>query len=114
VYELELRTKTRPSNICSALEASREEMAFATELDSLSLSLMASDHSNPEPTPNQAQGRTRTSLATDPDEQLHWNLNTLALDRGACGIEYSGSPSSNDVSSRRQLDAEELWRRPRD
>jgi hypothetical protein len=113
VYELELRAKTRPSNICSALEASKEEMEFATELDTLSLSLMASNNSNAEQAPYQPQGRTRTSLATDPDEQLHWNLNTLALDRGACGIEYSGSQPSSGVSPTRQLDPEELWRKPR-
>ncbi|KAI4707085.1 hypothetical protein J4E89_008024 [Alternaria sp. Ai002NY15] len=111
VYELEIKAKARPSNICSALEASKEEMDFATELDTLSLSLMASNNSNAEQAPYQRQGRTRTSLATDPDEQLHWNLNTLALDRGACGIEYS-QPSSG-VSPTRQLDPEELWRKPR-
>ncbi|KAI4619160.1 uncharacterized protein J4E87_007748 [Alternaria ethzedia] len=111
VYELEIKAKTRPSNICSALEASKEEMDFATELDTLSLSLMASNNSNAEQAQYQPQGRTRTSLATDPDEQLHWNLNTLALDRGACGIEYS-QPSSG-VSPTRQLDPEELWRKPR-
>ena len=111
VYELEIKAKTRPSNICSALEASKEEMDFATELDTLSLSLMASNNSNAEQAPYQPQGRTRTSLATDPDEQLHWNLNTLALDRGACCIEYS-QPSSG-VSPTRQLDPEELWRKPR-
>ncbi|RYN44316.1 hypothetical protein AA0113_g4239 [Alternaria arborescens] len=113
VYELELKSKTRPSNICSALEASKEEMEFATELDSLSLSLMASNNSNVEQASYQPQGRTRTSLATDPEEQLHWDLNTLALDRGACGIEYSGSQPNNGVSPGRQLDPEELWSKPR-
>jgi len=111
VYELEIKAKARQSNICSALEASKEEMDFATELDTLSLSLMASNNSNAEQAQYQPQGRTRTSLATDPDEQLHWNLNTLALDRGACGIEYS-QPGSG-VSPTRQLDPEELWRKPR-
>ena len=113
VYEMELKAKMRPSNICSALEASTEEMEFATELDSLSLSLMASNTSTADPIQLQPQGRTRTSLATDPSEQLHWDLNTLALDRGSCGIEYSASQSSNDVSSARQLDPDELWRKPR-
>ncbi|RMZ68601.1 pantothenate transporter liz1 [Pyrenophora seminiperda CCB06] len=113
LYEMELKAKMRPSNICSALEATTEEMDFATELDSLSLSLMASNTSTTDSAQLQPHGRTRTSLATDPSEQLHWNLNTLALDRGSCGIEYSASQPSNDVSSSRQLDPDELWRKPR-
>lgn len=113
VYEMELKAKTRPSNICSAMEASKEEMEFANELDSLSLSLMASNTSISDPAPLQIQNRTRTSLATDPEEQLHWDLNTLALDRGSCGIEYSASQPNNGVKSPRQLDVEELWRKPR-
>lgn len=113
VYETDLKAKTRPSNICSAMEASKEEMEFANELDSLSLSLMASNTSTADHAPLHAQNRTRTSLATDPEEQLHWHLNTLALDRGSCGIEYSASQSNNGVSSSQQLDMEELWRKPR-
>ncbi|KAF1831665.1 hypothetical protein BDW02DRAFT_40325 [Decorospora gaudefroyi] len=113
-YELELQTKTRPSNICSALEASKEETEFATELDSLSLSMMTSNASiTPE------QNRSRVSLPFDASEQLHWDLNTLALDRGSCSIECSASSSSSaaqqsqNVSSARPLNAEELWMKPR-
>ena len=113
VYEMELKAKTRPSNICSAMEASKEEMEFANELDCLSLSLMASNTSTADQAPPQIQGRTRTSLATDPEEQLHWDLNTLALDRGSCGIEYSASHPSSGVNSTRQLDTDKRWRKPR-
>jgi hypothetical protein len=113
VYEMELKEKTRPSNICSAMEASSEEMEFATELDSLSLSLMASNTSTADQNQNQPPNRSRVSLATDASEQLHWGLNGLALDRGACGIEYSASQSASGVSSARQADAEDLWRQPR-
>jgi hypothetical protein len=109
-YELDLKSKTRPCNICSALEASKEEMDFANELDTLSLSLMASNTSTGG---REQQGRNRVSLATDPSEQLHWDLNTLAIDRGACGIEYSGSQPGSGVSSARQPGPEELWRKPR-
>jgi hypothetical protein len=109
VYEVALRAKTRPSNICSALEASKEEKEFANELDSLSLSLMAST----EQEQSEVHGRNRVSVATDASEQLHWDLNTLAIDRGACGIEYSPSKPGSGVAGVRQLDAEELWRKPR-
>jgi hypothetical protein len=112
VYELELMAKTRPSNICSALEASKEEMEFASEIDSLSLSLMGSNTSQAGQQQGHVQGRSRVSLATDASEQLHWGLNTLAIDRGACGIEYSLSKPANGVAGGRQPDAEELWRKP--
>ncbi|KAH7389771.1 hypothetical protein BKA66DRAFT_414112 [Pyrenochaeta sp. MPI-SDFR-AT-0127] len=113
IYEIELKAKTRPSNICSAVEASKEEMEFAAELDSLSLSLMASDTSTAHQNQPQSQARSRMSLPNDSSEQLHWDLNTLALDRGSCGIEYSASQSNNGDPTARQLDVEELWRKPR-
>jgi hypothetical protein len=108
-YELELKAKTRPSNTCSALEASKEENEFATELDSLSLSLMGSNDNIADQSPFQPQARARVSLPTDASEQLHWDLNTLALDRGACGVEYS--PSNATTAQGRPQ--EELWGKPR-
>jgi hypothetical protein len=113
VYELELRAKTRPSNICSALEASKEETEFASEIDSLSLSLIGSNTSQVGQEQDYVRGRNRVSLATDASEQLHWGLNTLTIDRGACGIEYSPSKPANGVAGGREPDAEELWRKPR-
>lgn len=111
IYEAEIKASTRPSNICSALEASKEEAEFATELDSLSLSLMASnDSSHAQP---QQQARTRISLPTDASEQLHWNLNTLALDRGSCGVEYSGNHTQSGSPAPRNLSEEELWAKSR-
>ncbi|KAF3041149.1 hypothetical protein E8E12_008913 [Didymella heteroderae] len=111
LYEMELIAKLRPSNICSAQEASKEETEFAAELDSLSLAIMntgeGAEHQF-------AQSRGRSSLPSDPSEQLHWTLNSLALDRGACGIEYSPSQSSNHIPSLRQMDEEELWKKPRE
>lgn len=111
VYELELKAKTRPSNVCSTIEASRDEMEFATELDALSLSLMTS---NEDEDNVQSQGRLRHSLPTDASEQLHWNLNTLALDRGSCSVEYSSSsaPTLSHGTPTRHVDEEELWRTP--
>jgi hypothetical protein len=114
LYEMELRATMRPSNICSALEASREEAEFANELNSLSLSLMASNSATTEHTQSQPQGRTRTSLPSDASEQLHWNLNSLALDRGACGMEYSATSPETKTPVAQRLDADDLWRRPRD
>lgn len=113
VYESELRAKTRPSNICSAMEASKEEADFATELDSLSLSLMASNGDSPSHAPARDQARSRVSLPYDPSEQLHWNLNTLALDRGSCGIEYSPNQATQAEPTLRPMPEEELWRKPR-
>jgi hypothetical protein len=111
VYEAEIGANTRPSNICSALEASKEEAEFATELDSLSLSLMASNDSTHAQL--QEQSRTRISLPTDASEQLHWNLNTLALDRGSCGVEYSSHQTPNGAPAPRNLSEEELWAKSR-
>lgn len=108
IYEMELKAKTRPSNICSAMEASKDEMDFAAEIDSLSLSMMASNTSTGD---YQPQTRGRMSLPNDASEQLHWDLNTLALERGSCGIEYS---ANTGVPVLRRMDEDELWRKPRD
>ena len=113
IYELELKATLRPSNICSAVEASKEEMDFATELDSLSLSLMTSNTSLAESDPSHVQSRTRANLPYDAAEQLHWNLESLALDRGACGVEYAATRPTNGVPSTPHIDAEDLWRKPR-
>ncbi|KAF1947410.1 hypothetical protein EJ02DRAFT_89082 [Clathrospora elynae] len=113
VYEMELKAKTRPSNICSALEASKEEMELANEINSLSLSLMASKASITGQDQLQSQARSRVSLPTDPSEQLHWDLNSLDLRGGSCGVEYSASQPNNGTPFARQLDEEELWRKPR-
>ncbi|KAF1995729.1 hypothetical protein P154DRAFT_444837 [Amniculicola lignicola CBS 123094] len=117
-YKLELQNKTRPSNVCSALEASQEEKAFADELDSLSLA-MASSNDNTIVSPNDATSiiqhqphLDRNNIADDASEQLSWNLNTLALDRGSCGVEYSTN-ESNGISSTPIFKQEELWRKPR-
>ncbi|KAL6707505.1 hypothetical protein ACN47E_004075 [Coniothyrium glycines] len=112
LYELELKAKLRPSNVCSALEATKEEAEFAAEIDSLSLSLMASHTSGSQQT--HTQHRTRVSLPSDASEQLHWNLNSLALDRGACGVEYSSASPSSQMPANQRLEADELWRKPRD
>lgn len=112
-YESELRANTRPSNICSAMEASKEEAEFATELDSLSLSLMASNGDVANQATNLHQPRGRVSLPYDATEQLHWDLNTLALDRGSCGIEYSAKPPTKAESTLRPMSEDDLWRKPR-
>jgi hypothetical protein len=113
LYELEIKAKTRPSNICSVLEASKEEMEFATELDSLSLSLMASNDDGTNHAPLQQQPRGRVSLPNDASEQLHWDLNTLALSRGSCGVEYTTSQPLNTAPAMRRMTEEESWRKPR-
>jgi hypothetical protein len=112
IYERELKATTRPSNICSALEASKDEVDFATELDSLSLSMMASNGNATGQVQLQTHTRNRMSLPNDVSEQLHWDLNTLALDRGFCGIEYSPQPRDGPPALR-QLNEDELWRKPR-
>ncbi|KAF2997992.1 hypothetical protein E8E13_006930 [Curvularia kusanoi] len=112
LYELELKANLRPSNICSAQETSKEETEFAAELDSLSLAMMASGDGAAQP--HLAQARSRLSLPSDASEQLHWTLNSLALDRGACGIEYSTAGSPNRLPSLRQMNEEELWKKPRE
>ncbi|CCT61148.1 hypothetical protein IAQ61_005034 [Plenodomus lingam] len=113
-YLMDLKAKTRPSNICSIIEASKEETDFATELDSLSLSLMNSDNHAGQSDPVQPLTRTRTSLPSDASEQLHWNLNSLALDRGACSMEYPLSHTASSMPVAPSLDPEELWKKPRD
>ena len=110
IYEMGLKAKTRPSNICSAMEASKDEMDFAAEIDSLSLSMMASNTSTAD---YQPQNRSRMSLPNDASEQLHWDLNTLALERGACGIEYSAAQPANGIPTMRPMTDDELWRKPR-
>jgi|SRR5690242_1144664 len=112
LYELELKANMRASNICSAQEASTEDSEFAAELDSLSLAMMTSGDAAVQS--HFVQSRGRLSLPSDASEQLHWTLNSLALDRGACGIEYSTTQSSNGVPSLRQVNDEELWRKPRE
>lgn len=168
-YELQQRVESRPTNICSALEMSKEEEAFARELDGLSLSLMASatststhllstittvpnssssssslippllnDTVTPTPTnpadttPSSVVSRSqrrpshphphpyhpypprqRITLPSDASEQLHWGLNSLAIDRGSCGVEYSTSTSSPVQTSLRQQQVgaeEDVWR----
>lgn len=108
IYELDLKAGARPSNICSAAEATKEEAAIAAELDSMSLAMVSSHDSVvslPRAHPN------RRSLPNDASEQLHWGLNTLAIDRGSCGIEYASPPVTNQPQI--MLDEEELWRKPR-
>ncbi|KAJ4364772.1 hypothetical protein N0V95_000720 [Ascochyta clinopodiicola] len=112
LYEMELKANLRPSNICSAQEASRAETEFAAELDSLSLAMMTSGDGSSQP--HLAQNRGRSSLPSDASEQLHWTLNSLAIDRGSCGIEYSTSQSANGMPARRRLNEEELWKKPRE
>jgi hypothetical protein len=97
-YELELRAKTRPSNICSTLEASKDDIDFAAELDSLSLAVIPSNESMA----SQPQHRTnRLNLPTDVSEQLHWGLNALSLERGSCGLEYSKKQTTDRKQSMR-------------
>ncbi|KAF2683717.1 hypothetical protein K458DRAFT_443276 [Lentithecium fluviatile CBS 122367] len=108
IYQAEMKTKTRPSNVCSALEMSEEEKNFASELDSLSLMMSSTDSTTDQLQP---QPRYRVSLPTDTSEQLHWGLNSLAIDRGSCSVEYTtGQPPQNS----RAMSDEELWQRPRD
>jgi hypothetical protein len=111
MYEIELKSTSRPSNRCAALEVTDDEMEFATELDTLSLSLMASNDDIRGQA--QVQARPRVSLPNDASEQLHWDLDTLTLDRGLCGIEYSSQPN-NGMPPLRQLDEDDMWRKPRD
>lgn len=110
VYESELKANTRPTNVCSALEMSKEDADFATEIDALSLSLTTSNDSTVKQ-PHTPM-RSRITLPNDASEQLHWSLNSLAIDRGSCGMEYS-SPSSPLTPTMRSLNKEELWRMPR-
>lgn len=110
VYELEMKARTRPSNVCSALEASKDENEFATELDSLSLSLMASNNDTANHGRLQPQTRNRVNLPNDASEQLHWDLNTLALERGSCGVEYSATQTSSGEPILPLVSEEEIWK----
>lgn len=112
LYEMELKANLRPSNVCSAQEASKEETEFAAELDSLSLAMMKSGDGACQP--HFAQDRGRSSLPSDASEQLHWTLNSLAIDRGSCGIEYSTSQSVSAMPAMRRTNDEELWKKPRE
>jgi hypothetical protein len=109
MYELEIKVKTRPSNVCSALEASKEENEFATELDSLSL-LMGSNDDNANHGRLHSQTRNRVNLPNDASEQLHWDLNTLALERGSCGVEYSATQTTNGEPVLPRVSDEEIWK----
>lgn len=113
-YERELRARLRPSNICSKLEASKEETEFAAELDSLSLSMMTSNANTSHAGSSQVQHRARISLPSDASEQLHWNLNSLALDRGTCGVEYSATSPRSRMAIKQHIDADDIWRKPRE
>jgi hypothetical protein len=113
IYELDLKAKTRPSNICSSIEVSKDEMEFITELDSLSLSFATTGHDATDHARIQYHARGRVSLPNDASEQLHWDLNTLALDRGSCGVEYSSTQPSNGDSALQHMSEEEMWRKPR-
>lgn len=103
-YEVQVKTNTRPSNICYALELSKEEADFAAEMDALSLSLMSNDSTtgviNPQPRP-------RVSLPCDAAEQLHWDLNSLTIDRGSCGVEYTAGQPGQPIATRTE---EQLWK----
>jgi hypothetical protein len=116
LYEMELKARMRPSNICSALEASKEEKEFATELDSLSLAMMGSSNGDGVATQHQlgSHYRNRSTLPSDSSEQLHWGLNSLALERGSCGVEYSASRPDSNEPALRHMNEDELWRKPRE
>ncbi|KAJ4288623.1 hypothetical protein N0V90_011860 [Kalmusia sp. IMI 367209] len=111
IYEMELKSNTRPSNICSALQISEEEKAFAAEIDSLSLAMMSSNSTAT--TETQSPARQRVSLPNDASEQIHWGLNSLSIDRGSCGVEYSATQPSNSVSPMQAMSDTDLWGRPR-
>lgn len=93
-YQAEMMLKTRPSNIASAPELSKEEADFASELASLSFAVPATDNAIGYTYP---QSRHRISLPSDPSEQLHWGLNSLAIDRGSCGLEYTAGQPMNSI-----------------
>ena len=112
LYEMELRATTRPSNVCSALQYSEEEKAFAAELDSLSLAIMSSNSNITTETGSPV--RTRRSLPGDASEQIHWGLNSLTIDRGSCGPEFTANRPSSGVSPMQNMSEEDLWGRPRE
>lgn len=105
IYELNLKSNTRPSNTCTALQASSEEMDFASELDSLTLAMGSTKTS---PAPSIPLRENRMNLPTDMSEQLHWSLNSLSLDRGSCGVEYS--PTLNPTRpTHRIMEDDDIW-----
>lgn len=114
IYINELQSQMRPSHICSKIEASKEEMEFATELNSLSLLPMTSNDESSEHECYQLHNRSRTSLPSDASEQLHWNLSTLDLDRGVCSVEYSTSQAKPSISAVQGINPSVLWTKPRD
>lgn len=89
-YVLQMKATLRPSNVCSVNEMSDADREFASQLDSLVLSMCTSNSSiDSQP----ASLDHRRSLPTDASEQLHWHLNSLALEeRGSCGVEYASKP----------------------
>jgi hypothetical protein len=94
IYQSGMKLKTRPSNIASALEVSEEEADFASALDSLSLAMSAPESATGHTLP---QPRQRVGLPSDAAEQLHWGLNSLAIDRGSCGLEYTTGQPMNSI-----------------
>ncbi|KAF2650320.1 hypothetical protein K491DRAFT_141328 [Lophiostoma macrostomum CBS 122681] len=108
-YELELKATSRPAHVCSALEASQDEVSLAAEVDSLSLAMSSSNPTttldHPQPRPN------RINLPNDSSEQLHWGLNALSIDRGSCGVEYSNNQSSSLPSAGMVTEDVNFWRK---
>lgn len=109
IYEMEVRATTRPSNVCSVRQYDEEERAFAAELNALSLAMMTSSTGATATAETQTPTRVRRSLPNDAEEQIHWGLNALAIDRGSCGSEFSVA-----MPPRQGLSEEELWGRPRE
>lgn len=103
IYELQLKATTRPSNICSSTEVSKDEMDLVAELDSISLAMDEATVSQSQPRAN------RVSLPNDDSELLHWHLSTLALDRGSCGVEYSANQSGNGGRMGKVMAQDKLW-----
>jgi hypothetical protein len=109
-HELKLRAGSRPSNVTSVLEATEEEMDVTAEIESLCLDIGSANEGNGSGYQPKHRGQ-HVSLPTDAEEQLHWQLNALALDRGSCSVDYSQSSSTS--SQARMMSEEELWKKPR-
>lgn len=93
-YVLQMKATLRPSNVCSLTEMSDADREFASQLDSLALSMCTSNSSISSLPPVQDH---RRSLPTDASEQLHWHLKALALEeRGSCGVEYTANPGGGE------------------
>ncbi|KAF2120094.1 hypothetical protein BDV96DRAFT_485721 [Lophiotrema nucula] len=112
IYEHELIASSRHSNACSASEASQEEVSFAAELDALTIAMESPNTSAIYARSHPAR-INRFNLPCDPSEQLHWDLNSLTLDRGSCGLEYSAHQPSSRVSKTTTLLDEDTWHKPR-